>query len=46
MGLKLNQIINIYNVGGAEGLKLWKYNLMVAGSSPAANILDMLVQNF
>jgi len=27
----------------ADSLKLQKYNLMVAGSSPADNILDILV---
>jgi len=29
-----------------DSLKLRKYNLMVAGSSPAANILRINVQNF
>jgi len=29
--------------GEADSAKLWKYNLIVVHSSPAANILDILV---
>jgi len=29
--------------GGADSVKSRKYNLMVVRSSPAANVLDMLV---
>jgi len=38
--LKSNLIIN---GGGVDSLKSRKYNLIVAGSSPATNILDILV---
>jgi len=38
--LKSNLIINL---GGVDSLKSRNYNLMVAGSSPAGNILVILV---